>query len=71
MKGFYFVHTNVLNTRAHSIQVVKTADALAQEGVNLTIVAPRFLKNDTQSMLDTYNISNNLNIKFYVLWRVL
>lgn len=41
MKGFYFINTDVRNTRAHTSQILNTAAAI-NGSISLSVVAPRY-----------------------------
>jgi glycosyltransferase involved in cell wall biosynthesis len=44
MKGYYFINTDVTNTRAHTIQILNTLSATATH-VPIELVAPRYHQN--------------------------
>ena len=52
MKGYYFINTDVNNTRAHTTQIFNTT-AFINDLVELTIVAPLYNQNVNLSLIKT------------------
>lgn len=70
MKGYYFVNTNLFNGKAHTYQILKTADGINKSGGDVTIVAPVLChKSNLIRLSSENNLSSYVSITFlFNLW---
>ena len=65
MQLLYITSSRIPGERAHSIQIIKTVDALLSKGVRVTLIAPRRRNPFAESIHDLkkfYGLNNNINI---------
>jgi len=65
MQLLYITSSRIPGERAHSIQIIKTVDALLSKGVRTALIAPRRRNPFAESIHDLkkfYGLNNNINI---------
>ena len=63
MKLFYLVNYRMPTEKAHGVQIAKMCEALADKGVDLTLVLPKKFTTVNQDIYSYYQVKNNFKIK--------
>jgi glycosyltransferase involved in cell wall biosynthesis len=64
MKILYTASIRLPTEKAHGIQIMKTCEALAESGANVTLLVPRFgFSPDEKKVFDYYNVKQLFSIK--------
>lgn len=64
-KGCYLVNTDLFNKRAHSIQILKTVEAINLDpNIELSIIAPKYSKKNVDELFRYYGIKKKFPIIF-------
>ncbi len=61
-KIFYIANVRLPTEKAHGIQIMKTCEALAENGADLTLIVPRRFNNIKTSPFDYYQVKENFKI---------
>jgi len=63
--GYYLVNTDLFNKKAHSIQILKTVEAINKNSdINLTIIAPKYSSSNLDELFAYHGIKNKFSIIF-------
>ena len=63
--GYYLVNTDLFNKKAHSIQILKTVEAINKNSdINLTIIAPKYSSSNLDELFAYHVIKNKFSIIF-------
>lgn len=63
MRLIYIVNARIPTEKAHGVQIMKSCEAFAQEGVNLELWVPNRVTQITQDIFDFYGVKKNFVIK--------
>lgn len=63
MKLIYIVNARIPTEKAHGVQIMKSCEAFAREGVNLELWIPDRETNITENTFDFYGVERNFAIK--------
>lgn len=63
IKIFYAVNARIPTEKAHGIQIMKTCEALADNGAEVTLVVPARTNSIKENPYDYYGVKNNFKIK--------
>ncbi|MBI5469850.1 glycosyltransferase [Candidatus Kaiserbacteria bacterium] len=64
MRIFYIANIRIPTEKAHGVAIVKSCEAYAKEGAEVTLVAPKRRTPFEKSIFETYGVAKNFAVRF-------